>query len=151
MLRSTDWGRICLTYSDMWGSWNTLGETMHYIFGIFRPLRRDHACDNVRAHVGSAKTDLVWFKWGFGEGLLKDISAFSRLLKILYLRGENCLQNAHFYKQKGPCLKRPSNWTGSVFPLLSMVELLLASELYHCIHQKSFVGTKQPTPVTRDS
>ena len=43
---------------------------------------------------------------------------FSSLLKILYLRGENCLQNAHFYKQKGPCLKRPLNWTGSVFPLL---------------------------------
>ena len=32
---------------------------------------------------------------------------FSRLLKILYLRGENCLQNAHSYKQKGPCLKTP--------------------------------------------
>ena len=26
---------------------------------------------------------------------------FFRLLKILYLRGEICLQNAHFYKQKG--------------------------------------------------
>ena len=41
---------------------------------------------------------------------------FSRLIKILYLRGENCLQNAHFYKQKGPCWKTPLNWTGSVFP-----------------------------------
>ena len=32
---------------------------------------------------------------------------FLRLLKILYLRGENCLQNAHFCKQKWPCVKRP--------------------------------------------
>ena len=30
---------------------------------------------------------------------------FSGHIKILYLRGEKCLQNAHFYKQKGPCLK----------------------------------------------
>ena len=28
---------------------------------------------------------------------------FPRLIKVLYQRGENCLQNAHFYKQKGPC------------------------------------------------
>ena len=32
---------------------------------------------------------------------------FSRLIEVLYLRGENCLQNAYFYKQKGPCLKTP--------------------------------------------
>ena len=46
---------------------------------------------------------------GFGEGLLKDKFAFFKAIsyKNLYLRGENCLQNAHFYKQKGPCLKRP--------------------------------------------
>ena len=25
------------------------------------------------------------------------------------------MQNAHFYKQKGACLKAPSSWTGSVF------------------------------------
>ena len=51
---------------------------------------------------------------GFGKTNLP----LSRLIKILYLRGENCLQNAHFYKQKGPCLKTPLIWTGSVFPLL---------------------------------
>ena len=76
------------------------------------------APSSVRYVFGSAKPDPVRFKWGFGEGLLKDTFAFSRLIKILYLRGENYLQNAHFYKQKGPCLKRPLNWTGSVFPLL---------------------------------
>ena len=43
---------------------------------------------------------------------------FSRLIKVLHLKGENWLQNTHFYKQKGPCLKAPLNWTGSVFPLL---------------------------------
>ena len=68
---------------------------------------------------GSAKTDPVRFKWGFGEVLLKDKFAFKSLIKVLYLRGENYLQNAHFYKQKGPCLKAPLNWTGSVFPLLT--------------------------------
>ena len=31
------------------------------------------------------------------------------------------MQSAHFYKQKGPCLKTPLNWTGSVFPLLTKV------------------------------
>ena len=44
---------------------------------------------------------------------------FSSLSKVLYLRGENCLQNAHSYKQNGPWLKAPLNWTGSVFPLLT--------------------------------
>ena len=53
--------------------------------------------------IGSAKTDPVRFKWGFGEGRLKTNLPLSRLIKILYLRGENCLQNTHFYKQKGPC------------------------------------------------
>ena len=74
--------------------------------------------DGQEPNLGSAKTDRVRFKWGFGEGLLKDKFAFSRLVKVPYLRGENCLQKNHFYKQKGPCLKPPLNWTGSVFPLL---------------------------------
>ena len=43
-------------------------------------------------------------------------SRFLRLIKLLYLRGENCLQNAHFYKQKGPCFERPLDWSGSVCP-----------------------------------
>ena len=37
----------------------------------------------------SAKTDPVRFKWGFGEGSFKDNLPFSRLLKILYPRGES--------------------------------------------------------------
>ena len=59
------------------------------------------------------------FKWGFGEGFLKDKFAFSRLLKS-YTRKEKSasLQNTNFHMQKGPCWKRPLNWTGSVFPLL---------------------------------
>ena len=32
---------------------------------------------------------------------------FSRLVKILHLRGENSLQNTHFYKQKGALFKNP--------------------------------------------
>ena len=50
---------------------------------------------------------------------------FSRLQEILYLRGETCLQNVHFYKQKGPCLRRPLNWTGSVSPLLKRPTLYM--------------------------
>ena len=51
-----------------------------------------------------------------GEGFLKDDFPFFRLIKVLYLRGENCLQNAHFYKKWArPYLKRTLNWTGSIF------------------------------------
>ena len=57
---------------------------------------------------------------------------FSRLLKVLCLRGENCLQNAHFYKQKGPCLKRPLNWTGSVFPLPTITGACFTRSLPSC-------------------
>ena len=53
------------------------------------------------------KADLVRFKWGLGEVLLKDKFAFKSLFKVLYLRRENCLQDAHFYKQQVPCLKNP--------------------------------------------
>ena len=70
------------------------------------------------AFFGSAKTDPVRFKWGFGEGLLQDKFAFCEALQILYLRGEISLQNAHVYEQKGAFLKGPLNWTGSVSPLL---------------------------------
>ena len=68
-----------------------------------------------KAKIGSAKTDPVRFKCNFGEGRLKDKFAFSRLIKILYLRGENCVQNVHVYEKKRPRLKDPLNWTGSVF------------------------------------
>ena len=68
--------------------------------------------------LGSAKTDAVRLKWDFGEGHLKDKLPFSRHIKVLDLRGENCLQNDDFYRQKGPCLKAPLNWTRSVFRLL---------------------------------
>ena len=53
---------------------------------------------------------------------MKDKFAFSGLVKIIYLRGENCLQDAHFYKQKWSCLKTPLNWTRSLFPLLRKPE-----------------------------
>ena len=55
----------------------------------------------------SAKTDPVRFKWVFGEVFLKDRFAFKSLIKVLYLRGEKCLQNAHFYRQKKAHFKNP--------------------------------------------
>ena len=65
--------------------------------------------------IGSAKTDLVRFKRGFEEGLLKDEFAFSEAYKSRIPERKNCSQNAQFYKQKGPCFKCPLNWTGSFF------------------------------------
>ena len=77
----------CLTYSCMLGAPNTLGnflfaekhrlgenlpnifrytgvlkyyrQKMHYIFGIFRPLRINNVCDNFRPHGNCAKTSLL--------------------------------------------------------------------------------------------
>ena len=36
---------------------------------------------------------------------------------------KSCLQNTHFYKQKGPCFKRPLNWTGSIFPPMTSLNV----------------------------
>ena len=91
---------------------------------------RGNALETVPS-LGSAKTDPVQFKWGFGEVLLKDKFAFKSLIKVLYLRGENCLRNTHFYKQKGPCLKAPLNWTGSVFPLLNLAFVCIFKSALH--------------------
>ena len=68
------------------------------------------------------------------EGHLKDKFAFSRLIKVVHLRGENCLQNTHFYKSKTPCFKRPLNWPGSVFPLL--IKVLQFPGLLCSVHLK---------------
>ena len=59
---------------------------------------------------------------GSGKATFERQICLLRLIKVLYLRGENCLQNAHFYRQKkGPGLKHPFNWTGSVFPFLIVI------------------------------
>ena len=75
----------------------------------------------VTPFLGSAKSDPVRFKWGFGEGPLKDKFAFFEAYKSPIPKRSKLLENAHFYKQKGPCLKTPLNWTGSVFPLLILL------------------------------
>ena len=43
------------------GSKNALGEQLHYIFGIFRPLQINHVCDNFRPHGSSRKPKEVGF------------------------------------------------------------------------------------------
>ena len=79
-----------------------------------------------KTQVGSAKTDPVLFKWGFGEGLLKGKFAFQKAYKSPIPKRKNCLQNAHFYKQKGPLfghqfkLDRVSFSTPDQFLLLLM-------------------------------
>ena len=74
--------------------------------------------------LGVQKTDPVRFKWGFGEGLWKTNLPFTRLPKILYLRGEICMHNAHFFfEAKRALFRTPFNWTGSVFPLLFVVTM----------------------------
>ena len=50
-------GEDYLTYCHIWGSQNTLGKNMHYIFRIFRPLQINHVCDNFHPH-GIAKGPL---------------------------------------------------------------------------------------------
>ena len=57
--------------------------------------------------IGSAKTDPVRFKWGFGEGLLKDKFAFFEAYKSPILKRRNLLAKRPFLKAKGPCLKTP--------------------------------------------
>ena len=64
---------------------------------------------------GSGKTDVVRFKRGFGEGLLKDKFAFFEASKNPIPKRRKLLAKRPFLKQKGPCLKSPLNWTGSVF------------------------------------
>ena len=60
--------------------------------------------NSVAVIIGSAKTDLVPFRWGFGEELLKDKFAFLKAYKNNFPEwGENCLQNANFYKLCKAC------------------------------------------------
>ena len=57
---------------------------------------------------GSAKTDPVQFKWGFGEGLLKDKSAlFEAYKNPIPKRRKLLAKRPFFFKAKGPCLKNP--------------------------------------------
>ena len=60
------------------------------------------------AFFGSAKTDLVRLKWGFGEGLLKDKSAFFEAYKspIPLRRKSLRKKKAIFTSKKGP-VKKP--------------------------------------------
>ena len=51
-----------------------------------------------------AKTDPVRFKWGFGEGLLKDKFAFLEASKVLFLREKTACKTAIFISKKGPLL-----------------------------------------------
>ena len=72
---------------------------------------------------------------GFRRGTFKRrIWLFSGIIHFLYLRGENCLKNGHFYKQQWPCLKRPLIWTGSVFPLLIFSRFQSASVNFNQFH-----------------
>ena len=58
--------------------------------------------------IGSAKTDPVQFKRGFGEGLLKDKFAFFEAHKSPIPKRRKLLaKRANFYKQKGSFLKKP--------------------------------------------
>ena len=106
----------------------TLTAHFEMITKLILILRKIYVMSCLCSHL-VCKTDPFRFKRGFGEGLLKDefAKSFFEACKIRHLRGENCLQNAHFYKQKGPCLKCPFNWTGSVLPLLKSPEMSLCN------------------------
>ena len=93
-------------------------------------LTRDPRQLTIPTKFESAKTDPVWFKWSFGEGRLKKKFAFFEAPKNPIPKRRKLLANAHFYKQKGPCLKRPLNCTGSVFPLLKNILPLFPDDPY---------------------
>ena len=58
-------------------------------------------------NLGSAKTDPVRFKWGFGEGLLKDKFAFFEASKILIPKRRNLLAKRPFLEAKRALFERP--------------------------------------------
>ena len=68
------------------------------------------SCFLKNVKLGVQKTDPVRFKWGFGRGTFERQLAFFEAYKNPIPKRIKCLQNAHFYKQKGHCLQR--------FPLL---------------------------------
>ena len=68
---------------------------------------------------GSAKTDPVRFKWGFGEGLLKDRFAFFESYKHPIPKRRKRLAKRPFLYAKEALFKKPLNWTGSVFSPVS--------------------------------
>ena len=67
--------------------------------------------------IGSAKTDPVRFKWGFREeDFLKDkFALFEAYKSPIPKRRKTACKTHILIKQKGPLLKTPLNWTGSVF------------------------------------
>ena len=52
------------------------------------------------------KTDPVWFKWGFGEGLLKDNLAFFEAYKSPMPKRRKLLAKRPFISKKGPVKKK---------------------------------------------
>ena len=71
-----------------------------------RPPREDSR----ETKIGSAKTDPVQFKWGFGEVLVKDKFAFKRLIKALYLSlgpKRELLAKCPFLQAKRALFKNP--------------------------------------------
>ena len=57
--------------------------------------------------IESAKTDPVQFKWGFGEGLLKDKFAFFEAYKSPIPKRRKLPAKHPFCKQKGSLFKKP--------------------------------------------
>ena len=51
---------------------------------------------------------------------MKDKFAFSDTYKSPTPKRRQLRAKRHFHKQKGPCFKRPLNWTGSILPLLKV-------------------------------
>ena len=62
------------------------------------------------------------------EGRLKDKFAFFEAYKNPIPKRRKLLAKKNFNKQKGPCLKTPLNWTGSVFPLLKILANMQENE-----------------------
>ena len=67
------------------------------------------ARNSLKGKIGSAKTDPVRFKWGFGEGLVKDKFVFFEASEDPIPKRRKLLTKRPFLYAKGPCLKPPLN------------------------------------------
>ena len=107
--------KICLAVTN-WRNPNTYQKQTGTKVPTFDPRlpvekRTSQTCQVRSALGGSPRGECknwpgpVWM--GFRRGTFeRHICAFFEAYKSpIYLRGENCLQNAHFYKQEGPVWK----------------------------------------------
>ena len=77
-------------------------DPLQFQHGIVRVKSWQPMSNSWSTFVGSAKTDPVRFKWGFGEGLLEGKFAFFEASKNPIPKRRNPLAKPIFVSKKGP-------------------------------------------------